>query len=113
MILFHWLYGLTVLELSIHISQGISCTLCWKISLFSGKADVNCENKQGMTPLFLASQNGEARVSQVLLDAGADPNFQYSQLQKQTPLIVATANELTNVVRVLLKVIYKIKAKNI
>ena len=57
-----------------------------------------------MSPLFLASQNGEARVSQVLLDAGADPNFQYPQLQKQTPLIVATANELTNVVKVLLKV---------
>ena len=57
-----------------------------------------------MSPLFLASQNGEARVSQVLLEAGADPNFQYPQLQKQTPLIVATANELTNVVKVLLKV---------
>lgn len=70
----------------------------------TGKAEVNCENKQGMSPLFLASQNGEAKVCKVLLDAGADPNFQYSQLQNQTPLIVATANELTDVVKVLLKV---------
>ena len=66
---------------------------------------MNCENEKGMSPLFLASQNGEARVSQVLLDAGADPNFQYPQLQKQTPLIVATASELASVVKVLLKVI--------
>ena len=56
-----------------------------------------------MSALFVASQNDEAKVCQALLDGQADVNFQY--LENQTPLIVATANEYTEVVKVLLKVI--------
>lgn len=71
--------------------------------LVQGKVNTNTENSQGVSPLFLAAKINEPKVCQVLLEGGADVNFQYSQLQNQTPLIVATANELTDVVKVLLK----------
>ena len=41
-------------------------------------------------------------MCQALLDGRAEVNFQYKY--NQTPLIVATANEHTDVIRVLLKV---------
>ena len=72
--------------------------------MFPGKVNTNTENSQGVSPLFLAAKINEPKVCQVLLEGGADVNFQCSQLQNQTPLIVATANELTDVVKVLLKV---------
>ena len=66
---------------------------------------MNRLNQQGNSALFVASENNEAKICQALLDGRADVNFQYKY--NQTPLIVATANEHTDVIRVLLKIILK------
>ena len=71
--------------------------------LIPANVDVNRLNQQGNSALLVASENNEAKVCQALLDGRADVNFQYKY--NQTPLIVATANEHTDVIRVLLKVI--------
>ncbi|KAL3880955.1 hypothetical protein ACJMK2_033157 [Sinanodonta woodiana] len=71
--------------------------------LIEGKADVNILNSQGESPLYTSCREGFVKVCQTLLQAGADPNFVCQEDGDQTPLIVATAHEQNEVVKVLLK----------
>jgi ankyrin repeat protein len=48
-------------------------------SLIAGGANLNAKNKDGRTPLMLASMYGHADVVQALLTSGADPNAQDRQ----------------------------------
>jgi ankyrin repeat protein len=42
--------------------------------LIQGGADVNVQDKNGMTPLFVARATGQKEIAELLLQAGADPN---------------------------------------
>ena len=42
--------------------------------LIAAGADVKVANRNGSTPLWLASTNGDAAIIRALLDAGADAN---------------------------------------
>ena len=43
-------------------------------SLLSGGIDVNIKDNNGMTPLWLATQNGHADIVRALISGGADVN---------------------------------------
>ncbi len=40
-------------------------------ALLAKKADVNCQNKNGETPIFLAAGRGDVEIVKLLLDNGA------------------------------------------
>ncbi len=44
-------------------------------ALIEGGADVNAQNSDGETPLFLAARSGDAAIVQALIDKGADVNL--------------------------------------
>ena len=54
----------------------------------------------GITPLFMASENGSAAMLELLLEAGADPNA--AKETGTTPLMLAAASGSTDAVKVLL-----------
>lgn len=70
----------------------------------TGKADVNILNKGKESALFIASREGLHEIVQVLIEGGANMDFQCEEAGNQTPLIIATANEHNKVVKLLLKV---------
>ena len=64
-------------------------------------ATVDAKNNQDITPLMMASQNGDVEVIKLLLAKGANPNAAMSGNKPWTPLTIATAEGLTNVVELL------------
>ncbi|KAH3836218.1 ankyrin repeat domain-containing protein 50-like [Dreissena polymorpha] len=71
--------------------------------LLESKADVNLVNKNGESALYLASRDGLSDICQILIGGEANVDFQSPETGNQTPLIVATANEHSKVVKILLK----------
>ena len=63
--------------------------------------DVNIKNEKGMTPLMVASQNGDDQLIKKLLDAGADMNCSNS-VTGDTSLILASEKGQTTCVQKLL-----------
>ena len=59
--------------------------------LLKAKADVNGQDEDGTTALYMASSNGDFRIIKKLLSSGANPNI-FVKGTKWTPLIVASAN---------------------
>lgn len=52
--------------------------------------DTKTTNKGGKTPLYLAAEQGHLHSCQILLERGADANFQHDWGPKKTVLHVAT-----------------------
>jgi len=63
-------------------------------------ADPDLQSSAGLTPLMIASQNGNTKIANHLLDKGADPDLQRSN--GITALMVASMNGQTDIVSVLL-----------
>ena len=59
--------------------------------LLKAKADVNGQDEDSATALYMASSNGDFRIVNKLLSFGANPNT-FVKGTKWTPLIVASAN---------------------
>jgi len=57
-------------------------------ALVGARADVNARNRYGVTPLWLASLNGDAAVAGTLLRVGADPRVPRGD-SGETPLMAA------------------------
>jgi ankyrin len=70
--------------------------------LIRAGADVSAENRLGVTPLYLAAQNGNAAMIRKLLSAGANPN-QVDRATGETILMVATRTGDHQSVRTLLE----------
>ena len=70
--------------------------------LLKAKADVNGQDEDGTTALYMVSSNGDFRIIKKLLSSGANPNM-FVKGTKWTPLIVASANGHIDVVKSLLK----------
>ena len=66
-----------------------------------GGANVNQDEKNGCTPLFIASQNGHKKVCELLLDSGADPDLAL-WMWLWTPLIMASQNGNYEICKLLL-----------
>ena len=58
-------------------------------------------NRDGATPLFLASQNGSAAMIEILLKAGADPNAPILS-HGETALMMAARSGKLDAVKILL-----------
>lgn len=71
--------------------------------LLDGNADPNILNQSGESALFVSSRDGKSDLVRVLINGGADMDFRCSEAGNQTSLIIATANEQNNVVKLLLK----------
>ena len=69
--------------------------------LRSGGAEANAANDHGVTPLYLACENGGTEVARRLLDAGADPNATLPA-QGETVLMAASLTGSTAIVEMLL-----------
>jgi len=88
--------GSTVLWLA--ASCGFACVVG---ALVRSRADLNKARKTtGSTPLLICAQNGESRVAEVLLNAGADT--EKSDSEGDTPLMVAIESNSIDIVRLLL-----------
>ena len=70
--------------------------------LLDKKANVNCQNWEGKTPIHYVILNGHFEVAKVLLESGANANLQTSD-HKLTPLHIAAYNGKTEFVELLLK----------
>ena len=70
-------------------------------SLICRGVDVNVKNEKGMTPLMVASLNGDGQLIEKLLDAGADVNC-YNSVTGDTSLILASEKGQTTCVQKLL-----------
>ena len=70
--------------------------------LLKAKADVNGQDEDGTTALYMASSKGDLGIAKKLLSSGANPNI-FAKRNKWTPLIVASANGHIDVVKTLLK----------
>lgn len=71
--------------------------------LIEGKADPNILNKDGESAIFVTSRYGKWQLCQILIEGGANMDLQCPSAGNQTPLIIATANEHSQVVKLLLK----------
>ncbi len=69
--------------------------------LIKNGADVNVKNKYGLTPLYMAAQNGHAKIVIALLEAGADVDA--ASRYDGTPLYMAAQNGYTKIVIALLE----------
>ena len=70
--------------------------------LIKAGADVNVINKYGVTPMFIASQNGYLEIVDLLLEAGADVNTAHKE-SGLTPLWIAAQQGHSEIIRRLLK----------
>ncbi|MBT8147331.1 MAG: ankyrin repeat domain-containing protein [Gammaproteobacteria bacterium] len=68
--------------------------------LIAGNAIVNARTDLGVTPLWLASENGSIAMTRLLLEAGADPSL--ALLSGESPLMTASLSGNADVVRLLL-----------
>lgn len=66
-------------------------------------ANVNYVNKNGLTALHLASQNGLDRLVKALLENGASPNVQTGIDEMKTPLHYAVDKNHANVIEVMVE----------
>ena len=59
-------------------------------------ADLNRQGKNGRTPLYVAAFNGHAKLVQLLLSAGADPNIadSFGQRYGSVLTLLSTVNAL-------------------
>lgn len=64
-------------------------------------ADVKAATDLGVTPLWLAAENGSTAMVKLLLDAGADPNARL--MDGETPLMAAARGGFAEVAELLLK----------
>ena len=69
-------------------------------SLLAAGADVNASTDLGVTPLWLAAENGNEAMVELLLQAGADPRL--SLRSGETPLVTAALTGNAKVVHLLL-----------
>ncbi|KAF0684906.1 Aste57867_23150 [Aphanomyces stellatus] len=63
-------------------------------------ANINCQRKDGATPLFLAAERGHHGIVDLLLSENADPNLATSE--GYTPLSIACATQQLNIIQELL-----------
>jgi ankyrin repeat protein len=63
--------------------------------------DINYKNRNGVTPLSLALENGDAPMTDLLLSAGADPNL--VGLAGETPLMIAAHTGIARCADLLIK----------
>ena len=71
--------------------------------LIDSGAEVNLPNNYGVTPLVLASKNGNAVILEQLLRSGSDPNDPVNMLNAdETPLMFAARSGQSSAVKVLL-----------
>ncbi|KIY01856.1 uncharacterized protein Z520_01994 [Fonsecaea multimorphosa CBS 102226] len=71
------------------------------VNFLIGKVAVDSENQFGLTPLFLASENGHLPVARLLLEKGADPNP--TNILGETPISVAAKYGHESLVKLLLE----------
>ena len=99
--------GATVLHWAVYLDDTDTTTL-----LIQGGADVNTSNDYGVTPLGLASRNGNAHILRQLLKAGADPNdSRHAVNAGETPLMLAARSGQVEAVTTLLDVETDVNAK--
>ena len=99
--------GATVLHWAVYLDDTDTTTL-----LIQGGADVNTSNDYGVTPLGLASRNGNAQILRQLLKAGADPNdSRHAVNAGETPLMLAARSGQVEAVTTLLDVETRVNAK--
>ena len=72
----------------------------WPDVLIAAGADIKLANREGATPLYLASLHGSAPMLEKLLKAGADPNTLGPE--GETPLMLAARTGNLDAMRVLL-----------
>lgn len=78
--------------------------------LIAKGVDINAKNKDGVTALLLAAQNGHLEVVNVLLEAKADPNI--ADADGDTALLLAVESGAAEVVQALLKAGASLQHKN-
>jgi ankyrin repeat protein len=71
----------------LHLAQSIEIA---QLLLESG-AKIDSQNSNGETPLYLATQRGDAKLSEFLLSAGANPNAKTKS--GATPVLAALTND--------------------
>ncbi|CAM9223999.1 unnamed protein product [Discosporangium mesarthrocarpum] len=69
-------------------------------SFISAKGDLNCQGKNQMTPLHIASFNGLTEIVRLLLEGGADPNS--VDEDRDTPLHYACSSGAAEIISLLL-----------
>jgi ankyrin repeat protein len=75
------------------------------ISLWSHGVDINAPDlpESGMTPLAFAAAGGNAEMTQLLLNLGANPNYPVRQYREsRTPIQVTAEKGHADIVRMLL-----------
>ncbi|MGW0434721.1 ankyrin repeat domain-containing protein [Micromonospora sp. NPDC003197] len=72
------------------------------LTVLRAGADPNAADRDGTTPLYLASVQNRPLMVRILLNAGADPNVESGHGEEGTPLTGAAAWGHTDVVRELL-----------
>ena len=63
----------------------------YRFFLVNHKADVNALNRQGESPLHIASRSGMSALVRELLDNGSDPNLQTPPPSLSSPVRVKVA----------------------
>jgi ankyrin repeat protein len=71
--------------------------------LLRAGADPDARNRDGSTPLYLASVQDEPGAVRLLLEAGADPNLESEGLTDGLPLCAAAVHAHLDVARLLLR----------
>ena len=92
--------GATALHWAVYVNDADTTAL-----LIRAGASVNAPNNYGVTPLGLASRNGNAAIIEQLVAAGADPNDPLQAVDAgETPLMLAARSGQLEAVTVLLGV---------